>query len=250
MKRATILGFVALKGGVGKTTLLASLGSQLVSLGKNVLVVDAALSSPHLALHYGLFDVHADIKDVLSGRVTVKDAVYPLEKGLSLLPCSWQSIDSHLSRHLRKHLASLRYQYDYILLDSAPVLNEEMVAVMMASDSLFVVATPDHVTLSSTLHAVRLAKQRGVPLRGLLLNKVRSRHALDVSTLEDAASVPIVALVRHSLDFKEALEKGKPLSSGKSVAELSALAAALEGVAGHASGTLSVSTINRIMMQK
>ena len=57
-------------------------------------------------------------------------------------------------------MASLRSYYDLILIDSSPASNTEMLATVMASDELFVITTPDHVTLASTMHAIKLARQK------------------------------------------------------------------------------------------
>ena len=47
---------------------------------------------------------------------------------------------------------------------------------MIASDKLFVVTTPDHVTLSTTLKAVKLGKQRKTPIKGLIPTKVHNKN--------------------------------------------------------------------------
>ena len=47
---------ISLKGGVGKTTAVVSLGSAIADFGKKVLLVDGNFSAPNLGLHLNLFD--------------------------------------------------------------------------------------------------------------------------------------------------------------------------------------------------
>ena len=45
------------------------------------------------------------------------------------------------------------------MIDSSPALNDETLAVMLASDEIFIVTTPDYPTLSMTLKSIKDARQ-------------------------------------------------------------------------------------------
>ena len=154
MRHARIIGFVSVKGGVGKTTTVANLGLVLAKeFNKKVLVVDGNFSGPSLALHFGFTKPKYTLHDVLERKVSLQKAIYEHSTGMHLLPSSLLSRGTDLGK-FSKYLASLRSFYDVILIDSSPALNEEMLATITASDELFVITTPDYVTLASTLHAV------------------------------------------------------------------------------------------------
>ena len=53
---AKTIGIVALKGGVGKTSVTAALGEAFASLGEKVLLVDGNLSAPNLGLHFNIIE--------------------------------------------------------------------------------------------------------------------------------------------------------------------------------------------------
>ena len=100
-----------------------------------------------------------------------------------------------------------------ILIDSSPNLNEEMLATMIASDELLVVTSLDYPTLSTTMRAVRLAKQRKTPITGLILNRVRNKKfELSIEDIEEAAQVPVLSVLPEDINVLEALAATKPVA--------------------------------------
>ena len=229
-----IIGIISLKGGVGKTTTVANLGSILASeFNKKTLVVDANFSAPNLALHLGLVNPKVTIHDVLSNKVKIHEAIYKHEAGFHLIPAAYmyKKINPHALKHRIKHLKDY---YDMIFIDSSPNLNEEMLATMAASDELLVVTSPDYPTLSTTLRAIRLAKQRKIPITGLIVNRVRNKKfELSVKDIEDAAQVPVLSILPEDIKIPESLYYTTPVSLYKpgsiSAVEFRKLAACLIG---------------------
>jgi len=229
-----IIGIISLKGGVGKTSSVANLGAALASeFGKKVLVVDANFSAPNLALHLGLVNPEATIHDVLLDKTNAEEAIYEHESGFHLMPGAYISRKINPFK-LKQKISHLKNSYDFIIIDSSPNLNDEMLATMVASDKLFVVTSPDYPTLSTTLRAVRLAKQKKTPIAGLILNRVRNKKfELSLKEIEDAAEVPIMSVLPEDIRVLEALANTTPVSIHKPKANISIeykkLAAALIG---------------------
>lgn len=199
----TTIGIVSLKGGVGKTSSVVSLGTALAEFGKKVLLVDANFSAPNLGIHLNLMSPDKHIHQVMSKEINPSEAIY--DAGIfHVLPASVYSDEVHEPLRLKERLRHLKRSYDYILIDSSPALNQETLAAMIASDLLFVVATPDYSTLSMTLKAIRMAKKRGTPIEGIILNKVYNKNfELSFKEIEDAAEVPILAVIPHDLKIPE-----------------------------------------------
>jgi septum site-determining protein MinD len=209
------IGIISLKGGVGKTSVVANLGDAIASFDKRVLLVDGNLSAPNLGLHLNVIEPKRTLHHVLARESRPKEAIYNLDN-LDLLPSSIFGKIKASPLKLRNSLAPLKRSYDVILLDSSPALNDETLGVMMASDQLLVVTTPDHPTLSNTLKAVKLAKQRGTPIIGLVLNKVHNKNfELSISDLEAMTEVPVMAVIPYDLDFFRSLAELRPLTSYK-----------------------------------
>ncbi|MEX0920512.1 MAG: AAA family ATPase [Candidatus Pacearchaeota archaeon] len=209
------IGIVSLKGGVGKTSVVSSLGAAFSSLGKKTLLIDGNLSSPSLGLHLNVVDPEKTLHHVLDRSAGTKDAIHDLD-GLHVMPASifWKSKINPLK--LRDRIKGLKRSYDVILIDSSPSLDEETLAVMLASDEIIVVTTPDHSTLSATIKAIKLAKQRGAPISGLVLNKVHNKNfEVSFEDVEETLGIPVLAVIPHDTEVLNALSKMKPYTIHK-----------------------------------
>lgn len=206
-----VIGFIALKGGVGKTTLAASLASDLVNYhGKRVLLIDANYSAPNLGLHLDIIHPEKTIHDVLLGKTRLESAIYQ-RYGIDVIPGN-PSMGVVNPLKLRDKIARAIPLYDFVILDSSPSLNEEVLSTMLASDHLFVVTTPDIPTLSCSLRAAHLAKQRGKPIRGIIINKIRDPHyEVPLSDIEHTLGLPVIARLPDDKLQARALFHGLPL---------------------------------------
>lgn len=211
MTNCRTIGVISIKGGVGKTTTVSNLGAVLANqFGKKVLLIDANFSAPNLGLHLGVVKPKVTLHDVLSGNVNTVDAIYNHEYGFHIIPTSLVSKDVDPLK-LKERIKSLKSYYDVILLDSSPNLNSEILATISASDELLVVTTPDYPTLSTTLNAVKVARQRKTPITGLILNKVRKKKfELTLHDVEYAAETPVLAVLPDHVSVLEALQYTKP----------------------------------------
>lgn len=206
------IGVISLKGGVGKTSSVVSLGSALAERGKKVLLVDANFSCPNLGLHLNLIDPEVSIHHVLSGDMLVHNAIHEVDN-FHVLPASVFFKKKIDPLKLSEKLGVLKKNYDLILIDSSPALNAETLSVLMASDELYVVSTPDMPTLGMTMKAVKIAKRSGTPISGLILNKVHGKNfELSLEDIERTSEVPVLAVIPHDLNVLRALKENVPFS--------------------------------------
>ena len=231
---AKVIGIVSIKGGVGKTTAAVNLGAALADFGKKVLLVDADFGSPNLALHLGLVRPKKTLDMVFKGKLTAYEAIHSYLENLDILPCSLMA-DRVNPFMLKEKLEGVRNLYDYIVIDAAPTLNDEMLATIVASDELLVVTSPDYPTLSATLHAVKVAKKEKTPIAGLLLNRVRGKKfELTTEEIEEAADVAILGVVREDLTVPQSVAETMPAMMfkprAKAVRSFKKIAADLIGI--------------------
>lgn len=209
------IGIVSLKGGVGKTTSVVSLGAALSSFEKKVLLVDGNLSAPSLGLHLNLINPDITLHHVLSDNVHVKDAIYDYN-GIHVIPSSIFHRIQVNPLKLKDKLRSIKKDYDSIIIDSSPSLNNETLGVMLASDQILVVATPDRPTLSATMKAIKLAKQRGMPISGIILNKTHGKSFdISIQDIEKTLEVPVLAVIPYDKNFIKSLSRMTPYTFDK-----------------------------------
>ncbi len=228
-----IIGIMSLKGGVGKTSVVSSLGSAIASFGKKVLLIDANFSAPNLGIHFNLTDTPVTIHEVLRRKANVKDAIYAVGE-LDIIPARIFSDDTIGPLRLRENIKHLKKKYDIILIDSSPSLADEGLATLFASDEVFFVINPDHSSLSNTIKTINRANERKTVVDGLILNKVHDKDfELTLEEIESTTNVPVMAVIPHEMHVLEAQAhfipsvEFKPKS--KSTREFKKLAATLIG---------------------
>ncbi|MFA4953398.1 MAG: AAA family ATPase [Candidatus Pacearchaeota archaeon] len=213
---AKTIGVLSLKGGVGKTSSVVALGDAISSLGKRVLLVDANFSAPNLGIHFNIIDPEVTLHDVLSKKANITQAIYKIGEKLHLLPSGIFANNQINAMKLKDKLKSLENNYDIILIDSSPALNEETLAAMYASDELLVVTTPDYPTMAATLKAVKMAKERGTPISGLIINKVYGKEfEISIKDIEDTIGVPVVAVIPNDINVLKSVSEFIPSTSFK-----------------------------------
>lgn len=215
MAKGKIIGIIAIKGGVGKTTTTVNLGAVLAKdFNQKVLLVDGNLSSPNIGDHVGIINPDFTLKDVLMDKIDPRGAIYNHELGFDVMPANFtQNADRFSVFKLKEKLNKIKQKYDYILVDSSPNLNNEMLLSMVASNELLVVTTPDIPTIRCTVEAVEAAKRQKTPITGLIINKKRGKSfEISQKDIEAEAKVPVIAVLPDDIKFLEALAKTTPLA--------------------------------------
>jgi septum site-determining protein MinD len=205
------IGILSLKGGVGKTSSVVSLGSALSEFGKDVLLVDGNFSAPNLGIHLNILNPLKHLQDVMERKIKPKEAVHELDS-FDVLPADIYGRRVRNPLKLRDRIKNLKKGYDFVLIDSSPALNEETLGAMLASDKLFVVTTPDFSTLGMTLKSIKMAQERGTKIDGIILNRVYDKDfELDLEDVENTLNVPVMAVIPHDTKVLEAQSKFVPL---------------------------------------
>ncbi len=205
-----ILAFVSIKGGVGKTTLALETASSLVNnFNKKVLLVDANFSAPNIGLYLDLTN-DATLHDALNGML-LQNAIYE-SHGIDVIPASLNYKEGIDPFKLKRILNKYRSRYDFIILDSSPNY-EELKPVIAAADKIFLVTSPDNVTLTTTLKAAKMAKEQKTPIEGIVVNRIRSpKHEYNLKEIEKISEVPVLAKIKDHKKIAHALYEKTPIT--------------------------------------
>jgi succinoglycan biosynthesis transport protein ExoP len=140
-------------GGEGKTSLSSHLAASLARAGRKTLLLDADLRNPAIHRLFGM-DRSPGLCELLRGEVDVADAIQPTPAtGLSLIPagrCDEMALQGLAQNNFQKICEPLRAEFDFIVVDSAPVLP--------VADSLLVGQFVDGVILSILYDVSRFPK--------------------------------------------------------------------------------------------
>ena len=203
------------KGGVGKTTTSVNLSSALAKHGKNVILVDGNLTTPNVGLHLGLTKFPVTLNDVLSGEAGLTDAIYIHPLGFKLVPgsLSIRSFSEINSRKLRKVFNDLKDMCDYVIVDSAAGLGNESISVLKNADEILIVTNPELPAVTDAFKIVTLANEIGIPVKGVVLNKVRKDNFdLGFRAIEGLLETPITSVIPDDKAMRMSLYKKKPIT--------------------------------------
>jgi len=231
-----VISLISLKGGVGKTTLSASLAVDLAkNYGKKVLLIDANYSAPNLGLHMDIISPGKTVHDVLSSTRTRMSGAIHKKYDVDVVPGNFLYNQEYNSLKLRSKLAQIKRNYDFVVIDSSPSLNDEILSAMLASDSLFLVSTADYPTLSCSMKLAKIARQRGKELSGVIVNRIlKGNFQIGLGEIQESVGVPVVAMIKEDKRVAKSLYSRTPMSlySRKSQfsKEINKLSSALVGL--------------------
>ena len=206
-----IISVLSGKGGVGKTTMITNLATALANKGKKVVVVDANLSAPNLAIHLGIPTASLiTLNDVLRNDAYITHAMYLHKAGFYVVPASIDEIETELGG-FKNNIGKLLGNADIVLIDSAPGINKEVDASIDVSDEVLLVMTPDEPSLRNAMITKKRVEERGKEVMGVIINQTKgSKYELSNEYIEDMLDEKILGRIGYHRKFKESVAHGTP----------------------------------------
>ena len=152
------------KGGVGKTTLTANLALRLSQTGNKVLIFDGDLGMANVDILYGV-KAEGNIYDVLMGDKTIQEVTIEVAKDVFLIPggsgvLEFNNLTGFQRRSMIEAVGSLPQDFDYMLIDTAPGIAENVLYLNAAAQSIAVVITPDPASLADSYALIKVLHQK------------------------------------------------------------------------------------------
>jgi septum site-determining protein MinD len=176
---ARVITITSGKGGVGKTTTTANLGTALALHGARVVVIDADIGLRNLDVVMGLENhIVYDLVDVVEGRARLRQALIKDKRApeLYLLPAAQtRDKDCISSEDMVALLNQIRPETDFILIDSPAGIEMGFRNAIAGADEIFIVTTPEVSAVRDADRVVGLveAAEKGPPR--LIINRLKQR---------------------------------------------------------------------------
>ena len=189
------------KGGVGKTTTTANIGTGLAVHGKKVVLIDTDIGLRNLDVVMGLENrIVYDLVDVVEGTCRLKQALIKDKRfdGLYLLPAAQTRDKNSVSPEQMMWLCDeLRKEFDYILIDCPAGIEQGFKNAIAGADRAIVITTPEVSAVRDADRIIGLLESQEIRNPRLLINRVRPDMVKrgDMMSMEDIVDILAIMMI-------------------------------------------------------
>ena len=189
------------KGGVGKTTTTANIGTGLAKLGKKVVMIDTDIGLRNLDVVMGLENrIVYNLVDIVEGNCRLKQALIKDKRysNLFLLPSAQTRDKSAVSpEQMRKLVDELRKDFDYILLDCPAGIEQGFKNAIAGADRAIIVTTPEVSAIRDADRIIGLLEAEELKKIELVINRIRMDMVKrgDMMSVEDVVDILAIDLI-------------------------------------------------------
>lgn len=209
------------KGGVGKTTTSANIGTALSLLGDSVCLVDTDIGLRNLDVVMGLENrIIYDLVDVVEGRCKLRQALIKDKRfdSLSLLPAAQTKDKSAVTPEQMKQLITeLKTDYDYVIIDCPAGIEQGYKNAVAGADQAIVVTTPEVASVRDADRIIGLLEQEEMQSPKLIVNRIRNHMVkngdmLDVDEIVSLLGIELLGIVVDDDEVIKFSNKGEPIA--------------------------------------
>jgi len=213
------------KGGVGKTTAVANIGTALAFMEQKVALVDADIGLRNLDVVLGLENrIVYDIVDVVEGRAKLKQALIRDKRfpTLYLLPAAQTRDKEAVSPEDMVRLCNnLKEEFDFIIIDSPAGIERGFKNAVTPADMAIIVTTPEVSAVRDADRVIGLLEAMEKSDSRLIVNRVRSKlvdrgDMLSVEDVLEILSIDLIGVIPEDEHIIISTNRGEPIVSNNS----------------------------------
>ncbi len=213
-----ILTVTSGKGGVGKTTTTANIGTALAMLGRSVVLIDADIGLRNLDIVMGLENrIVYDLVDVVEGTCRVRQAMIRDKRfpNLSLIPAAQtRDKDSVTPRQMVELTRELAAEHDFVIVDSPAGIEQGFRNAIAGANRVLVVTTPEVSAVRDADRIIGLVEAAEIPPPSLIVNRfrpemVRRGDMMDVPDVEEILAIALIGVVPEDVSIITSTNRGE-----------------------------------------
>ncbi len=215
------------KGGVGKTTTTANLGTALALLGKKVVLMDADIGLRNLDVVMGLENrIVYDLVDVVEGYCRLKQALIKDKRfeNLYLLPAAQTKDKSAVNPEQMKALTEeMKKEFDFVIIDCPAGIEQGFKNAIAGAEKAVIVTTPEVSAVRDADRIIGLLEAAEMPPPVLIVNRIRPQMVkrgdmMDIDDILEILAIGLLGIVPDDESIVVSTNRGEPAVMGQSKA--------------------------------
>jgi septum site-determining protein MinD len=207
------------KGGVGKTTTTANIGTGLAMAGKKVVVVDADTGLRNLDLLLGLENrIVYNLVDVVEGTCRMKQALIKDKRfdNLFLLPTAQTKDKTAVNtEQMAVIIDELKNEFDYVLIDCPAGIEHGFENAVAGADQAIVVTTPEVSAVRDADRIIGKLEAKGLENHQLVVNRIKFEmtkrgEMLNIDDMTDILAIKLLGIVPDDEKIVISTNRGEP----------------------------------------
>lgn len=219
-RRTKTISITSGKGGVGKSTLTANLAMTLGRRGSRVLILDGDLGMANIDILFGIRTMYS-IQDVFNGERSLDEVIVQAAENVYLIPggsglYGLSRLDIHQRQALLSQVSGLDQHFDYMIIDTAPGIDDNVLYLNTAAQEIVVVVSSDPASIADSYALIKVLSQRHHETRfSIVPNMVRDeaeanavyRRISDVAARFLCISLDLKGYIPHDPNLRQATKQ-------------------------------------------